>query len=171
MCVVYLLTYARYHVPKHVQEHIDYITPGIKLTPVVKRSVNIKRSSHNFSKPPRRMFGPPGDVDMHWQALEAANLPPDLQGCGMNITPPCIKALYQIPNAETIGAVPGNSLGLFEQGSYFNKEDIDLFYAEYAPYIPRGTYPIPALIDGANYSVSIDSSFNSGEADIDIDMA
>ena len=26
-----LMTFERYHVPAHVQEHIDYITPGIKL--------------------------------------------------------------------------------------------------------------------------------------------
>ena len=169
--VVQLLTYLRYHVPTHLKEHIDYITPGIKLVPVVKRSVKVKRSAHTFSKPPRYMSTPPGDVDMQWQTPEAANLPPDIRGCGLNITPPCIKALYQIPEASTIGATPGNSLGLFEQGSYFNEEDIDLFYARYANYIPTGTYPIPALIDGANYSVSINSSFNSGEADIDIDMA
>ena len=87
----------------------------------------------------------------------------------MNITPPCIKALYQIPDATLKS--PGNSLGLFEQGSYFNKQDLDSFYAEYAPYVPQGTYPVPQLIDGANFSVSLNSSFNSGEANIDIDMA
>ena len=87
----------------------------------------------------------------------------------MNITPPCIKALYQIPNATL--ASPGNSLGLFEQGDYFNKQDLDLFYAQYAPYVPQGTYPIPALIDGAQYGMPQNSSENSGESDIDIDMA
>ena len=87
----------------------------------------------------------------------------------MNITPPCIRALYQIPQLQR--ATPGNSLGLFEQGSYFNEGDVNAFYAEYAPYVPQGTFPIPALIDGANYSVPAYSSLDSGEADIDIDMA
>lgn len=99
----------------------------------------------------------------------AINLTADLQGCGMNITPPCYRALYQIPFAQN--ATPGNSLGLYEQGDYFSKEDIDLFFAQYAPYVPQGTYPIPALIDGANFSVPSYSPLNGGESDIDIDIA
>jgi tripeptidyl-peptidase I len=104
-----------------------------------------------------------------WKPKEAESLPPELQGCGRNITPACVKALYQIPDA--CRATPGNSLGLYEQGDYFNEHDIDSFYAAYASYVPQGTYPIPALIDGAVYSVPIDSPSNEGEADIDIDMA
>lgn len=65
----------------------------------------------------------------------------------------------------------GNSLGLYEQGDYFAKSDLDLFYAEYAPWVPQGTYPIPALIDGANFSVPAYSALNGGESNIDIDMA
>lgn len=99
----------------------------------------------------------------------AGKLPADLQGCGRNMTPTCIKAMYHIPDATT--ATPGNSLGLYEQGDYFAKSDLDLFYAKYAPHIPQGTYPIPALIDGANFSVPANSPLNTGESDIDIDMA
>lgn len=105
----------------------------------------------------------------HWKPPAAGNLPADLQDCGRNITPPCIKALYQIPNATL--ASPGNSLGLYEQGDYFSKADLDLFYAQYAPYVPQGTYPIPALIDGAQYGMPQNSTLNTGESDIDIDMA
>ncbi len=97
------------------------------------------------------------------------SLPEELAGCGRNITPVCIKALYQIPNASK--ASKGNSLGLYEQGDYFAKSDIDAFYAEYAPWVPQGTYPIPALIDGANFSVPASSALNSGESDIDIDLS
>jgi tripeptidyl-peptidase-1 len=68
-------------------------------------------------------------------------------------------------------AAAGNSLGLYEQGDYFAKSDLDLFYKEYSPNVPQGTYPIPALIDGANYSVPASSTLNGGESDIDIDMA
>lgn len=100
---------------------------------------------------------------------KAKLLPTELQGCGSNMTPTCIKALYQIPDATK--ATKGNTLGLYEQGDYFAKADLDLFYKAYAPWVPQGTYPIPALIDGANYSVPTDSSLNTGESNIDIDMA
>jgi len=152
--------------------HIDYITPGIKLTPVVKRTVQRKRSiPHQAKKPNRLSSNSPAfnGFPWGWKPPGAGQLPAELQDCGRNITPPCIKALYQIPNATK--ATPGNSLGLYEQGDYFAKSDLDLFYAKYAPYVPQGTYPIPANIDGANYSVPAYSPWNGGEADIDIDMA
>ncbi|KAL1979563.1 hypothetical protein VTN96DRAFT_5563 [Rasamsonia emersonii] len=162
----------KYHVPEHLQPHIDYITPGVKLTPVVKRTVQVKRESHLYPKRPNRVSlqsSPFDGFPLDYKPPSAANLPEDLQGCGRNITPTCIKALYQIPNATL--ATPGNSLGLYEQGDYFNEGDVNLFYAEYAPWVPQGTFPIPALIDGANYSVPAYSPWNGGEADIDIDMA
>jgi tripeptidyl-peptidase-1 len=84
------------------------------------------------------------------------------------MTPVCIKALYKIPNATK--ACKGNSLGLYEQGDYFAKSDLDLFYKDFAPWVPQGTYPTPNLIDGANFSVPAYSSLNTGESDIDIDM-
>lgn len=100
---------------------------------------------------------------------KAKKLPTDLQSCGSDMTPACIKALYNIPDATK--AHKDNSLGLYEQGDYFAKSDLDLYYKNYAPWIPQGTYPIPALIDGANYSVPDWSPLNGGESDIDIDMA
>jgi tripeptidyl-peptidase-1 len=80
-----------------------------------------------------------------------------------------MKALYQIPPATK--ATPGNTLGLFEQGDYFAKSDLDLTRALFAPWVPQGVYPIPALIDGANYSVPPYSPLNTGESDIDMDIA
>ncbi|KAH6681702.1 peptidase S8/S53 domain-containing protein [Halenospora varia] len=158
-----------YHVPEHLQLHIDYITPGIKLTQVVKRNVKAKRGLPWFPKPVKHLSNPWDGVPWHYKPPGAQSLSEDLQGCGRNITPACIKALYHIPNATKSTA--GNSLGLYEQGDYFAKSDLDLFYAKYAPYVPQGTYPIPALIDGAQYGVPADSSLNTGESDIDIDMA
>jgi tripeptidyl-peptidase-1 len=160
---------ARYHVPEHLAPHIDYITPGVKLTPVKKRSVKVKRGTPHVEKRSNRVVKTYEHESYTWTPPPVANLSSDLQGCGTNMTPTCIKAMYKIPNATK--KTPGNSLGLYEQGDYFAESDIDLFYAEYAPWVPQGTYPIPALIDGANYSVPPYSALNGGEADIDIDMA
>lgn len=157
----------RYHVPEHIQKHIDYMTPGVKLSPIVKKSSKVKRMSH--------LAHSKGSVEVGDAARAAAipakasSLPKNLQTCGSEMTPDCIRALYHIPVAKKAAA--GNSLGLYEQGDYFAKSDLDLFYKEYSPNVPQGTYPIPALIDGANYSVPASSTLNGGESDIDIDMA
>lgn len=152
--------------PEHLQPHIDYITPGVKLSPVVKRNVKIKRGTPYAVKAPIHV-----SVEEDSQALAAidTSLPPALQGCGANVTPACIKALYGIPN--TTMAAPGNSLGLYQQGSYFAESDVDLYFKAYAPYVPQGTFPINASIDGGSYSVDASSVLNSGEANIDIEMA
>jgi len=96
-------------------------------------------------------------------------LPADLKYCSTNMTPTCIKALYKIPDSKA--ATPGNALGIYEQGDYFAKEDLDLSFASFASWVPQGTYPTPALIVGANYSVPVDSALNTGESDIDFDIA
>lgn len=156
---------ARYHLPEHIQKHVDYITPGVKLSPVVKRHKKVKRGSHLVHENPKAVSSTP---DLSAVPEKALSLSSELQGCGHNMTPVCIRALYHIP--EPTKAAKGNSLGLYEQGDYFAKSDLDLFYKAYAPWVPQGTYPIPALIDGANYSVPPDSPLNTGESNIDIDM-
>lgn len=139
---------------------------------MVKRSVKVKRGHPWYPKLPKFTQSPPnGLLNWHYKPPGANHLPADLQGCGLNITPPCIKALYDIPNVYNKPAAKGNSLGLYEQGDYFAKSDLDLFYKEYAPYVPQGTYPIPAMIDGAVFGMPANSSNNGGESDIDIDMA
>lgn len=100
-------------------------------------------------------------------AADAA-LPPALQNCSTAITAACIKALYSIPDAPP--AVPGNSVGVFQQGSYFSESDLNLYFAKLAPNIPQNTFPVNATIDGASYSVPASSELNSGEALIDIEM-
>lgn len=135
------------------------------MSPVLKKR-KIKRASHLAHSKINK--GTSLNGFYHSIPAKASKLPTELQSCGLNMTPTCIKALYSIPDASK--ASKGNSLGLYEQGDYFAKEDLDLFYKNYAPWVPQGTYPIPALIDGANFSVPIDSSLNTGESDIDIDM-
>jgi tripeptidyl-peptidase-1 len=109
--------------------------------------------------------------DFDYKCPAAKTLPAALQGCGVNITVACWKALYGIPDVLP-KATKGNSLGLFEQGDYFAESDIDLYMAEFASYVPEGTYPISAVIDGADYSEpSNNTDLVGGEANIDIDIA
>lgn len=99
----------------------------------------------------------------------AGQLPPDLQACGRNITPTCLKALYGIPNAHIKDSV--NALGLFESGDIYAQEDLNSFFANWAPNVPQGTHPLLDSIDGGQAPVSPDSEFNTGESDIDMDIA
>lgn len=160
----------KYHVPEHLAGHIDYITPGVKLTQVVKREVRdiTKRASQAEAVRASKYSEANLELPEGWTAPQG--LAADVQTCGFNMTPACIKALYNLPEPAK-NPHKDNSLGLYEQGDYFSKSDLDLYWKKINSAVPEGTYPTPALIDGANYSVPADSSLNTGESNIDIEMA
>lgn len=161
-----------YHVPAEIQRHIDYITPGVKFSAPVKKRIT-KRSEPSAGR--RRSGLAKITVDhslapsSYYNTSQASYLPEILQDCGENITPACIKALYGIPPAHLNDSV--NSLGIYEDGDYYAQEDLDLFFANYAPNVPNGTHPTPAFIDGASAPVPVNDSSNTGESDIDMDMS
>lgn len=157
-----------YHVPAYLSEHIDYITPGVKLSHNLRKrgGAGWRHRPH----PPRRPWRKP--VPHHhgpWPLPPAAHgLPPDLRHCGINITPPCLRALYNLP----LGTIddPANSPGFFEQGDYYAQEDLNLYFKHYVPQIPNGTEPIRKLIDGAEAPVPLHDPTNTGEADLDLQI-
>jgi tripeptidyl-peptidase-1 len=158
-----------YHLPEHLAPHIDYITPGVKMTQSVKRTFMRKTKRSSQAGATRTALHTTAEMSLpeKWSAPEGVS--PELAGCGFNMTPPCIRALYDIP-LPTNKPNPKNALGLYEQGDYFAKKDLDLYWKNVYPEVPQGTYPKPQLIDGANYSVPANSSLNTGESNIDIQM-
>ncbi|KAH8700375.1 putative protease S8 tripeptidyl peptidase I [Talaromyces proteolyticus] len=163
-----------YYLPVHVSDHVDYIKPGVKLSPPLKKK---KRSfGKRASRAGKASQGghtlphvqPPNDPS--WALPPAAKgLPPALQNCGVNITPTCIKALYGLPDATH--KQPENAMGLFETSDTFSQEDISLFFQHFATNVPADTKPKVISVDGGSAPVAPSSSLNGGESDIDLDLA
>jgi tripeptidyl-peptidase-1 len=143
-------------VPKHIQEHIDYITPGLKLMP--------GSSAH---KRGFGMSGRKGAPIPPKKRPQNEHIPADLAHCDVKITPACIAELYEIPPGKL--ADPSNAMGIFESGDFYSQEDLNLFFANYTPQIPQGTHPEPAFIDGAQAPVPVQSA--GGESDLDFELA
>ncbi|TVY25147.1 Tripeptidyl-peptidase sed1 [Lachnellula hyalina] len=121
-----------YHLPTHIREHIDYVTPGTRLRP---RNVKNKRAA-NFNKPQPMITKLPGFPF------------PNSSTCDTYVTAECTRVQYGIPNATT--AAPGNELGIYESlDVHYSRKDLDIFYSTLYPNIPNGTYPEERLIDGA----------------------
>jgi tripeptidyl-peptidase-1 len=93
------------------------------------------------------------------------HIPADLQHRDVTITPACIKALYGVPNGTL--ANPSNAMGIFE-GDYYSQEDLNNFFANFTLYIPQGTHPKPAFIDGAEAPVAVTNA--GGESDVDLSL-
>ena len=164
----------QYHLPQHISAHIDYIRPGVALSPPLAKK-NIKRDLHSSSWgryishpnwPGRWGHSDPWDLLPH--DLQLAE---DLRSCGTNMTPICIRALYDIPKAYRNDSE--NSLGIYENAGLdvYSQEDIDAFFAKYAPYVPQGSHPVLDSIDNATAPVAQNSKINTGESDIDLDIA
>ncbi|KAG0647548.1 Aorsin [Hyphodiscus hymeniophilus] len=156
-----------YSLPAHVSQHVDFIKPGVKLSPPLrKRTVERRDAFHG-------RHGIPHMKPPHWPGWTlppaAHGLPPDLQNCGVNITPVCLQALYDLPKPNL--KVPGNSMGVFEDFDAFSQVDIDLFFAKFAPWVPQGTTPAVLSVDGGTAPVAVADARNGGESDIDIELA
>ena len=158
-----------YSVPNHIRQYIDFVTPGVKLShPLRKRLVKRDRSSrvpYDHYRGPHRT---PIPTEPWHLPPPAYILPPELQTCSVNITPPCLRALYDIPPGRINDTV--NTLGFYEQGDYYAANDLDLFFASYAPWVPQGTRPTLDSIDGGYAPYPVNSSDVGGEADVDLDI-
>jgi tripeptidyl-peptidase I len=153
-----------YHVPKHIRQHIDYISPGIKLMAPVE-SHREKRATamaeHGIES--RSVY-----LQKHGKAPAPAD-PNDLSTCDQLITPACVAALYKIPPGTS--KIRGNSLGIFESElQFYTQKDLDSFFTTYRPDIKNGTHPIGANIDGGMQSTK-DLLQAGGEVALDLQLA
>jgi tripeptidyl-peptidase-1 len=108
-----------YFLPAHVSRHVDYIKPGVQMSPPLKKRV-VKRDLWPHQGRPSPPHGRPNWLP-DWQMPPAAyGLPPELQNCGVNITPVCIQALYHIPKATY--SDPADVMGLYETYDAFSQQ-------------------------------------------------
>lgn len=158
--------------PEHLAEHIDYVTPGLKLLGGGKasngRELDARKNdlekrgfrtsaNTNFSTP---IFGP--KVAIPLTTLNDTN---QLSRCDQYITPDCIMAMYNITKGTK--NAPGNQLGIFEEGDFYAAEDLIEFFATLAPYIPLTTHPKLEGIDGG-FAPSV---YAGGESDLDFQIS
>ncbi|KAI1352315.1 subtilisin-like protein [Xylaria sp. FL0043] len=139
-----------YHVPAKIQEHIDYVTPGIRLR---------TRAHAGKEKKMKRSTDFKDDVQPFITALPAFPNP-NSTTCSIYVTAECTRAQYNIP--ETSSNITGNKLGIFESiDDHYSKKDLDVFFPTLYPglKVPTGTYPEERLIDGAIGAVETPSPF------------
>ncbi|KAF2094775.1 putative protease S8 tripeptidyl peptidase I [Rhizodiscina lignyota] len=160
-----------YYLPSEVAGHVDFVKPGVKLSGTLKKRQVERRDI--LSRPVGPWEKPHHIHPRHDPAYSmfpgAHALAPDLQNCGVNITPTCIKALYGIPPASH--SDPVNAMGLFEHFDAFAQEDIDLFFKTFAPNVPQGTSPTVLSVDGGTAPVAPSDLRNGAESDSDLDIS
>ncbi|KAI0139504.1 Pro-kumamolisin, activation domain-containing protein [Hypoxylon sp. NC0597] len=136
-----------YHLPSHVQEHVDYITLGIRL--VLGPNENKRPSAKKRASPTpgraRRTLGTtllPNSLPLPLGQFSSA----DLTHCDTVMIINCIRALYKTPKLEK--PTPGNELGMYEYADVYNQNDLDRYWRDFAPEILQGYGPEVRGIDG-----------------------
>ncbi|CAK7264281.1 hypothetical protein SEPCBS119000_000908 [Sporothrix epigloea] len=157
-----------YHVPHQVREHIDYVTPGIRLRRDLGNDRRLQRRQQFENQDRRRSLQATSKMKESLGSISSEAFtklkPKNLTNCDYWATPECMRYVYGIPLGST--AYPGNELGIFESlGDHYNKKDLDVFLKQFAPTVPQGTYPISRLIDGAY--ADVDEADGGSESSID----
>ena len=160
-----------YYVPEHVQKHVDYITPGLKLIAGGKASADTNSGDsyivekRGFRTNGHSNFTGPSVKSVLSNATAQSIANAQLANCDSYITPACIATMYNITKATK--AAPGNQLGIFEEGDFYAAEDLVEFFALLAPNIPVTTEPKLEGIDGG-FAPGV---YAGGESDLDFQIS
>lgn len=176
----------RYSLPSRISEHVDLIKPAVALSPPVKRTSLDRR---DFAGGLAQLTSQVVHIDPEGGQIPSNSTTHSIstvpQSCkrqvsripscdvlivhhpGENtITPTCLRAFYQIPRANS--TTDHSELGVFEAGGAYAQADLDEYFATFAPYVPQGTHPYLASINGAQAPVA--QSVSQGESVIDLDL-
>jgi tripeptidyl-peptidase-1 len=136
--------YEQYHVPQHIQQHLDYTAPGTKLMAPSKRPIkHEKRGVAARSEPAGlAIVGETKPLDQLPSQFDGKH---NMSICDQAVTPACIAALYNVPPGGR--ADPSNSMGIL--GSLWqnwSQHDLDSFFTRLTS-IPEGTHPIEKTVE------------------------
>lgn len=159
-----------YSLPKHLKDHIDFVTPSLHFdTRVTERSNKFEK--RNVVPNTGKQIGQPssGSTPHLGQWINKSQFITQLEQCDEQITPNCLRALYQIP--KSTGKSVKNSYGIVEYTPQaYVPSDLDLFFANFSVK-QVGDRPITDLIDGGVIQAT-NRSFNfNGESDLDLEYA
>lgn len=173
----------KYHIPEHLVEHIDIITPTVHFDqrlghertnqhqqmPEDAVDELKKRQLGKRQIPVAGIVGRPTDSSNPKQGADVMNAMMDLNQCDRMITPDCLRALYDMPQGSLSSG--NNTLGVVEYTPQaFLQTDLDMFFKEFSPK-QQNKPPIVTLLDNAIVQTE-NKSFNlNGESALDLEFA
>ncbi|TFK53218.1 subtilisin-like protein [Heliocybe sulcata] len=150
-----------YHVPEHVSKHVDIIMPSIHFDAVIKRGESTQASSHKLSN-----IGQPGAGLSPKTTGTIANLFTQLANCDEQITPICLRALYDFVYWPV--ATSKNSYGIVEYTPQaYLQSDLDMFFKNFST-SQVGKSPVEVSIDGGYAQTDYTGFSYNGESDLDL---
>ncbi|KAG0702859.1 Pro-kumamolisin, activation domain-containing protein [Suillus ampliporus] len=149
-----------YHLPEHVQSHVDFVTPTVHFdAKISKRS----GSSEGIG----RSVGQPGNGASPKTTGEIQSLLNQLETCDEQITPICLRALYGLVYEPL--AASKNSFGIVEYTPQaYLQSDLDMFASNFSEDLV-GVAPYMVSIDGGYAQTEYTGFDYNGESDLDLE--
>lgn len=175
----------KYHIPEHLVEHVDFITPTVHfdqrvgqgrknryeelpkdaMSELKKRSAELQKRQN----PEKGIVGKPDDGSNPKQGAFVDNALMDLSQCDSMITPACLRALYATPPGSL--SASNNTLGIVEYTPQaFLQSDLDMYFKEFEPNL-NGKSPIVTLLDNGVVQNQNKSFQFNGESALDLEFA
>ena len=164
-----------YRLPVGISEHVDLVMPTVHFD--TKISADPEQRQKKRDIPSNLKPGDPssGFLPKKGKTISgpgaAPNVAPEpfaLTTCNTQITPDCLRALYNFPN----GTLAKSSYGIVEYTPQaYLQSDLNLFYNNLAREVPTGTAPTFDSIDGGVDQTTTQSFNDNGESDLDLEYA
>jgi tripeptidyl-peptidase-1 len=156
-----------YSVPEHLTRHINIITPTLHFD--VKPTRHLKK--REWKNPADPLTGSHPYHEEYQEGPHAQADEGDLQKCDDAITPDCLRAIYNIPQASDTPCEE-NSFGILEYSpNTYVPEDLDIFFSNYSTNA-IGARPLNLTENGGTLDFSDPSDFNlHGESNLDFQVA
>lgn len=153
-----------YHLPEHVQSHVDFVTPTVHFDAKIS-----KRSGSGSPDGTARSVGQPGHGTSPKTTGEIQTLLNQLESCDKQITPICLRALYGLVYEPL--AASKNSYGIVEYTPQaYLQSDLDMFHGNFSQGLV-GVAPEMVSIDGGYAQTQYTGFEYNGESDLDLEYA
>ena len=160
-----------YSVPQDVSRHIDLIMPTIHFDTKITGNPELRKRKRDTPLNPGDInngFLPKKGPTISGPSPDVPPQPFSLATCNTQITPDCLRALYNLPN----GTLAKSSYGIIEYTPQaYLQSDLNLFYSNLARQIPSGTAPTLDSIDGGVDQTTTQGFNYNGESDLDLEYA
>ncbi|KAF8175712.1 putative alkaline serine protease AorO [Mycena galopus ATCC 62051] len=162
-----------YHLPTHIQNHIEFVTPGTTPFGGGKTGPFGNKARGGLQ---RRQYRPPALPVVQNLSREIINEIKNktLEHCDKYITPPCIKGMYNITD-NTLPPNATNRMGIFEFGDFYSSASLMEFFTTFGelqyPSIPPTEQPKVFDIDGAFVPPATGAPTMGTESDLDLQIS
>ena len=173
---------SEYHVPEHIRQHVDFITPTVHFdakimgpksddNPKIQKRGPPSAAGHPTTNGVGHNIGSPnsGSLPKLGATIDISKISAELANCDVNIVPDCLRALYLTPPG--FSANPKNSYGIVEYTPQaYLQGDLDLFFSNFSKNQVQRTPTLDSIDGGVDQTQEQSFDYN-GESDLDLEYA